>query len=83
MNFGFATRSLQCVGVAAAVCLKNWSRNMTTLQLILAIITQVSGFTVSAFHSGVTFALIVHTVYYLNDLNWDMKNCNLIRFLIL
>ena len=34
-------RSLQCVGVAAAVCLKNRSRNMTALQLILAIINQV------------------------------------------
>ena len=78
-----SNRSLQCVGVAAAVCLKNRSRNMTALQLILAIITQVSGFTVSTFHSGVTFALIVHTVYYLNGLKWDIKNCNLVRFLIL
>ena len=42
-------RSLQCVGVAAAVCLKNRSRNMTALQLILAIINQVSGFSVSFF----------------------------------
>jgi hypothetical protein len=45
-------RSLQCVCVAAAVCLNNRSRNMTALQLILAIITQVSVFTVSTFCSA-------------------------------
>ena len=42
-----AVKSIQCVGVAAAVCVQNRSRNMTALQLILTIITQISGFAVS------------------------------------
>lgn len=38
--------SLQSVGVAAAVCLKNRSKNMVAFQLIMAIINNLSGFMV-------------------------------------
>ena len=40
---------IQSVGVAAAVCLKNRSKNMTAFQLILAIINKLSGFMVSIY----------------------------------
>ncbi len=41
----------QSVGVAAAVCLCNRSRNMTAMQLLISIIIRHSGFVVSTFMS--------------------------------
>ena len=41
--------SMLSIGAAAAVCLKNRSRNMIAFQLVLAIITHISGFSVSEF----------------------------------
>ena len=41
-----STRAIQSIGVAAAVCLKSRSKNMIALQLILAIINNLSGFMV-------------------------------------
>ena len=41
-----SNRAIQSIGVAAAVCLKSRSKNMIALQLILAIINNLSGFMV-------------------------------------
>lgn len=46
----------QSVGVAAAICLRNRSKNMTALQLLISIIIRHSGFVVSkVFHNYLIF----------------------------
>ena len=48
------------VGVAAAVCLRNRSRNMIALQLLIAIINRHSGFMVIHCKCIFTFLTTVH-----------------------